>query len=143
MKRIFSLLAFTLLVSPVFAQSGAEQYPAVAQAVNYYLEGGTNNDFETLKKAFHETATMKFIANGEEYREVNAIEFFKKGMKPGPKQNRKTRIVSVDIAGDAAFAKLEIEYPTFTFVDYMHLLKVDDEWKIVSKIFYRQEKATM
>ena len=143
MKRVVSLFALILFVAPVFAQSGAQEYPAVAQAVNYYLEGGTNNDFETLKKAFHETATMKFIANGEEYREVNALEFFKNGMKPGPKQNRETRIVSVDIAGDAAFAKLEIEYPTFTFVDYMHLLKVDGEWKIVSKIFYRQPKAEM
>ena len=143
MKRAVSLFALILFVAPAFAQSGAQEYPAVAQAVNYYLEGGTNNDFDTLKKAFHETATMKFIANGEEYREVNALEFFKKGMKPGPKQNRETRIVSVDIAGDAAFAKLEIEYPTFTFVDYMHLLKVDGEWKIVSKIFYRQPKAEM
>ena len=143
MKHTIAFFALALFVSPVFAQSGAEEYPAVAKAVNYYLEGGTNNDFETLKKAFHETATMKFIANGEEYREVNAIEFFKNGIKPGPKQNRKTRIVSVDIAGDAAFAKLEIEYPTFTFVDYMHLLKVGDEWKIVSKIFYRQEKAAL
>ena len=143
MKRVISLFALILFVAPAFAQSGAQEYPAVAQAVNYYLEGGTNNDFDTLKKAFHETATMKFIANGEEYREVNALEFFKNGMKPGPKQNRETRIVSVDIAGDAAFAKLEIEYPTFTFVDYMHLLKVDGEWKIVSKIFYRQPKAEM
>ena len=143
MKRTFSLIAFFVFSAPLFAQSHAEEYPAVAKAVNYYLEGGTNNDFEMLKKAFHETATMKFIANGEEYREVNAIEFFKNGMKPGPKQNRETRIVSIDIAGDAAFAKLEIEYATFTFVDYMHLLKVDDEWKIVSKIFYRQTKAAM
>ena len=143
MKRVVSLFALVLFITPAFAQSGAEEYPAVAQAVNYYLEGGTNNDFETLKKAFHETATMKFIANGEEYREVNALEFFESGMKPGPKQNRETRIVSVDIAGDAAFAKLEIEYPTFTFVDYMHLLKIDGEWKIVSKIFYRQPKAAM
>lgn len=143
MKKVVCLFALIVFVSPAFAQSGASEYPAVAQAVNYYLEGGTNNDFEMLKKAFHETATMKFIANGEEYREVNAIEFFKNGMKPGPKQNRKTRIVSVDIAGDAAFAKLEIEYATFTFVDYMHLLKIEEEWKIVSKIFYRQPKAEM
>ena len=122
------------------AQSVADAYPAIAEAVNYYLEGGTNNDFETLKKAFHETATMKYMNNGD-YTEVNALAFFEQGMKPGPAQNRKTRIVSIDVAGNAAFAKLEIEYPTFTFVDYMHLLEIDGEWKIVSKIFYRQPKS--
>jgi len=104
---------------------------------SYYLDGGTNNDFETLKKAFHETATMKFIG-GDGYTEVNALDFFKKGIKPGPKSNRKTRVVHIDVAGLAATAKLEIDYPTFTFVDYMTLLKVDGTWKIVSKVFYRR-----
>ena len=143
--RILStfLLSLVLLhTAPTLtrAQSVADAYPAIAEAVNYYLEGGTNNDFETLKKAFHETATMKYMNNGD-YTEVNALAFFEQGMKPGPAQNRKTRIVSIDVAGNAAFAKLEIEYPTFTFVDYMHLLEIDGEWKIVSKIFYRQPKS--
>lgn len=137
---ITSLLIFTLTLSnTATAQSSAEEYPAVAQTVNYYLEGGTNNDFEMLKKAFHETATMKYI-NGGEYVEVNALAFFEKGMKPGPPQKRTTRIVSIDVSENAAFAKLEIEYPTFTFVDYMHLLKVDGKWLIVSKIFNRRAK---
>lgn len=146
MKQLFTACSLLLLLTFALpasssAQSVAEAYPAIAQTVNYYLEGGTNNDFDTLKKAFHETATMKYMAGGE-YREVNALEFFGKGMKAGgPKQNRETRIVSIDVAGSAAFAKLEIEYPTFTFVDYMHLLHVDGEWKIVSKIFHRQPKS--
>lgn len=111
-------------------------YQLVEQTVNYYLDGGTNNDFETLKKAFHETATMKFIGK-DGYKEVNALEFFS-AIKPGPKQNRKTRIADINIAGNAANARLEIEYPTFTFIDFMNLLKVDGEWKVVSKIFYKK-----
>ena len=110
----------------------------VEKTLNYYLEGGTNNDFDMLQKAFHPTATMKYI--GDEYKEVNAVEFFKKGMKPGPKQNRKTRIVAVNVTGNAANATLEIEYPTFYFIDYMNLLRVDGEWKIVGKIFHRKSK---
>ncbi len=138
---VISLLIISFALSnTATAQSSAEDYPAIAQTVNYYLEGGTNNDFEMLKKAFHETATMKYI-NGDEYVEVNAIAFFEKGMKPGPPQNSTTRIVSIDASENAAFAKLEIEYPTFTFVDYMHLLKVDGKWLIVSKIFNRRAKS--
>ena len=146
MKRLIRFTAIlplflVLTTSTAFSQSVAEEYPAIAKAVNYYLEGGTNNDFDTLKKAFHKTATMKYMADGE-YKEVNALEFFGKGMKAGgPPQDRKTRIVSIDVAGSAAYAKLEIEYATFTFVDYMHLLKTDGEWKIVSKICHRQPKS--
>ena len=128
-----------ILLTMAFGVVSAQQsdYQLVEQTVNYYLDGGTNNDFETLKKAFHETATMKFIS-GEGYKEVNALEFFGKGMKPGPKQNRKTRVADITIAGNAANARLEIEYPTFTFIDFMNLLKIDGEWKIVGKIFYRK-----
>ncbi len=138
MKQLFALLV--LFASTTFISAQESDYALVEKTVNYYLEGGTNNDFETLKKAFHETATMRYIAN--EYKEVNALEFFKKAIKPGPKQNRKTKIDYINITGHAANAKLEIEYPTFTFIDYMNLLKIDGEWKVVNKIFYRKKQDT-
>ncbi|WP_394749455.1 nuclear transport factor 2 family protein [Spongiimicrobium salis] len=132
------LLTTAIILLTVFSTQAQEDRKAVEKTLNYYLEGGTNNDFDTLKKAFHNTATMKFI--GGEYKEVNAIDFFKKVMKPGPKQNRKTKIASIDISGNAAHAKLEIEYATSKVIDYMNLLKVDGQWKIVGKIFYRMSK---
>jgi hypothetical protein len=45
------------------------------------------------------------------------------------------RITSINRQGDAANVGLEIEYETFTFVDYMHLLKINNEWLIVSKTY--------
>ena len=83
---------------------------------------------------------MKYIT-ADGYQETNALEFFSENMTPGPRQDRITRIKSIDISGNSASAHIEIEYPTFSFMDYMHLLKFDDDWKIVSKIFYRQEKG--
>lgn len=136
MKKLLLLPLFLLVLSTT-AQAQDSDYALVEQTVSYYLDGGTNRDFETLKKAFHETATMKYIT-GDGYTEVNALEFFRKGTKPGPKVNRQTRVVSIDVSGHAATAKLEIDYPTFTFVDYMTLLKIEGEWKIVSKVFYRR-----
>ncbi|MBQ4822611.1 nuclear transport factor 2 family protein [Aquimarina sp. MMG016] len=138
MKHFLILSLLLITASSINGQNS--EYEAVKKTVNYYLEGGTNNDFETLKKAFHKTATMRYIREG--YQDVNALEFFKKVMKPGPKQNRKTKVVNVDISGHAATARLEIEYPTFTFIDYMSLLKIDGEWKIVSKIFYKKAHET-
>lgn len=134
--RLFSLTLLFVCGLITIASAQKSDYALVEQTVNYYLDGGTNNDFETLKKAFHETATMRYI--GEAYTEVNALEFFGSRMKPGPAQNRKTRIAYINVTGHAASARLEIEYPTFTFIDYMNLLKIEGEWKIVSKIFYRK-----
>ena len=131
------LLCISLSIS-AFAQDS--DYKLVEQTVSYYLDGGTNKDFETLKKAFHKDATMKFIRN-DEYTEVNALEFFKKGTKPGPKSDRKTSVSYINVTGNVASAKLEIEYANFSFIDYMNLIKIDGEWKIVSKIFYKKPKA--
>ena len=139
MKRtLFFLLALTLSLTSLTAQES--DYQLVAKTVNYYLEGGSNNDFQTLKKAFHETATMKYITK-DGYREVNALEFFSGMDASKPRQNRETRIADITISGHAANARLEIEYPSFTFVDFMNLLKIDGEWKIVNKIFYRMPKT--
>ncbi|MEL6390970.1 MAG: nuclear transport factor 2 family protein [Bacteroidota bacterium] len=137
MKHLLILSACLIFSHSIQAQD--TDLDQVTETLEYYLEGGTNNDFATHKKAFHETATMRYIRDG--YQEVNAIDFFKKAIKPGPKQNRTTRIVFVDIAGPAAQARLEIEYETFMFIDYMNLLKIDGEWKVVSKIFHRQPKS--
>ena len=138
MKNIILILITTTIVSLSStiskAQSGAIEYTSIMKTLNYYLVGGTNNDFSMLEKAFHPNATMKFIS-AEGYKEVNAVQFFKKGIKPGPPQNRETKIVSIDITGRAAQAKLTIKYETFTFYDYMNLLKIDGEWKIANKIF--------
>lgn len=133
------VLLFAFFSFAIFSTSLAQEsdYQLVAQTVNYYLDGGTNNDYETLKKAFHETATMKYITK-EGYKEVNALEFFSGMDASKPKQDRKTRIADITISGHAANARLEIDYPTFTFIDYMNLLKIDGEWKIVNKIFYRK-----
>jgi hypothetical protein len=135
-KVLLSTLLFFALLATTNAQDTSSDYALVEQTVGYYLDGGTNRDFETLKKAFHESAKIRYMT-ADGYNEANCLEFFG-GMKPGPKQDRQTRIVSIDVSGNAASAKLEIEYPTFTFVDYMTLMKIEEEWKIVAKVSYRR-----
>ncbi len=142
MRRTFHVLALVILATPftpVLGQSQAEDHAQIARTLNYYLVGGTNNDFATLEKAFHTEATMKFMRDGE-YKSVNALDFFRKGIKPGPPQDRLTSIVSIDISGNAAQARLLIDYATFRFHDYMQLLKIRGEWKIISKTFYKEDK---
>lgn len=137
MKSLF-ILFFLTFTCTLFAQ--ADEYKAVAKTVNYYLEGGTNSDYETLMKAFHEDAVVGFINKENTLEFKKATDFFG-GMKPGPKSDRKTRVVQINISGNAASAHLLIEAPTYVFNDYMNLLKFGDEWKIVNKIFHGSKPA--
>ncbi|WP_158596869.1 nuclear transport factor 2 family protein [Aquimarina sp. BL5] len=137
-KLLVTLIIMTMAVATEL-QAQQTDLQLVEKTVNYYLTGLVNNDAKTLTKAYHPTATMKWV--GDSYKEVNAIEGLTAGMDGTPhKEKIKTRVVSVDIAGNAASAQLEIQFPTFTYIDFMHLLKVDGDWKIVSKIFYTRQE---
>ncbi len=45
------------------------------------------------------------------------------------------------VQGTAAQAKVELVYDTFKFIDFFNLLKINGEWKVVSKIFYKEGKG--
>ena len=139
MLRTTLILLTIGLLHTAHAQSNQNDFSSIRTALNYYLDGGTNNDFSILSKAFHETATMKYMA-GDTYREVNALDFFKKGMKQGPAQDRKTSISSIEVIGNVAQARILIEYDTFFFHDFMQLMLVEGEWKITAKTFYKENK---
>ncbi|HEY1417068.1 MAG TPA: nuclear transport factor 2 family protein [Myxococcaceae bacterium] len=51
------------------------------------------------------------------------------------------RIVSVEVAGDVAVAKLHSEFPTHQFDDLVTLLRMGGRWRTVLKVFHRREPA--
>ncbi|HYC59027.1 MAG TPA: nuclear transport factor 2 family protein, partial [Thermoanaerobaculia bacterium] len=62
------------------------------------------------------------------------------GKPAADEAQRKRTIDWIDVTGDAAVAKITLTYPAVTFTDYMSLLKVDGEWKIVNKLFHADRK---
>lgn len=61
-----------------------------------------------------------------------------RGRPPADEAQRRRRVEMVDVAGDAAVAKVVLEYPGVTFTDYFQLLKIGGEWKLANKSFHRQ-----
>ena len=74
---------------------------------------------------------------------TRTLEEFLSGFNGTPaadEAERKRRIVSVEFTGDTGFGKIELDYPNALITDYMSLLKINGEWKIVNKIFHVQPK---
>lgn len=105
------------------------------------LENYMSGDGNRMEKAFHPSASMKYIdvQNGE-FKDVPIAEFIARIKSNTTKTERKIEIISMNIEGTAAQAKIRIENAQVIMYDYMNLLKVNGEWKIVSKIFSRQNK---
>jgi len=115
-------------------QAQTTDLQVIEETINHYFDGLVNHKPESLAKAFQPTASMKWIEKGK-YMEVNALDALTDYVKSNDPVKTKTNIVAINIVGDAANAQLELEYETFYFVDFMHLLKVDGGWKIVSKTY--------
>jgi len=139
MKKIFLILSCFCLFQLAVAQTPEQEIEAVKTVCNYYLDGGTNGDSAMFSKAFHPAGLMQYRRN-DTIQSVLLKDFMARMQNTGKKQNRTSKIEHVEVYGNAASAKLTIEYPTFYFHDIMSLLKTKDGWKIVGKIFYRQNK---
>ena len=88
---------------------------AIRRTVQYYFDGGRNRDSVALRKAFHPEARMLFAKDGK-LVVVPIAEYIARvaenTLKPGEVDSTRRRVTSVDVAGDAAIARLELEPPT-------------------------------
>jgi hypothetical protein len=130
---------FGLFAFHIEAQK-AEQ-DAVRIPLDNYIKGHETGNAEFMRRAFHTEGKLVFIRDGK--FATRTFDEYIGGMSGKPaadESKRKRRIESVDIAGNAASAKIILDYPTTRFTDYMSLLKIGGEWKIVNKTFYAEPK---
>jgi protease I len=139
-KLILSFVIFTVLSFNTKAQTDLKTMQEIQTVLTYYLDGGTNGDSLMFSKAFVPDGQMRYMRNDTIFN-VSLKDFMARARNNGVKQERKTKIESIQVFGNAASAKLTIEYPTFYFHDIMSLLKTREGWKIVGKIFYREDKS--
>lgn len=131
------VLATCFMFSATAVAQASNEEAGVRACLEEYMSGDGNR----LEKAFHPSASMKFVDHKTgEYKDVPIAEFIARIKANSPQPERKAQIVSLNIEGTAAQAKLTMEFEKIFFYDYMNLLKINGEWKIVSKIFYRKDK---
>jgi hypothetical protein len=140
MKRAAILFAI-LLGAVVSGYSQASEKDAVRVPLENYIKGHETGDGEYMKKAFHTEGHLMFIRDGK-YTTRSFADYISgfSGKPAADEAKRKRAIESIDVAGNAAVARIVLDYPTTKFVDYMTLLKINGEWKIVNKSFYAEPK---
>lgn len=63
-----------------------------------------------------------------------------RGTPAADEAQRRRWIASAEVYGNAAVARIVLDYPTVTYIDLFTLLKINGEWKIVTKTFSSQPK---
>lgn len=136
------LTFFCLLMQFSVALAQKSDLELVKETVQNYLDGGTYGDTAKMAKVFHPSAFMKFVdVKTGEFRDVPIAKYLEGGKaNAGKKIDRNTKILNIDITGTAAQAKIELDMPNTKLTDYFNLLKINGEWRVVSKIFAREDK---
>ncbi len=144
MKKVFISVAFLILVLAGDSFSQTSDKDAVMIPLENYLKGHATGDGEYFKKAFHTEGNLIWIRDGK-YTTRSFAEYIAgaSGKPPADEAQRKRRIGTVDIVGNAAIATIILDYPTVRFTDYMSLLKINGEWKIVNKTFFAEPKPSV
>ncbi|HEX8190707.1 MAG TPA: nuclear transport factor 2 family protein [Pyrinomonadaceae bacterium] len=139
---LLTVIALTASAASAPAQTTDAEAAAARVPLENYLRGHATGDPEFMRKAFHTEGSLIFIREGK--YTTRSFADYVAGMtgKPAPDEDKRKRwIESVDVAGNAAVGKIVLDYPSGRFVDYMTLLKIGGEWKIVNKSFYFEPKA--
>jgi hypothetical protein len=142
--RLVSLVVAAVLAGVATGCSTTDANPldrerrAVEATLQLYLEGHATGRGAYFVKAFHPEAKLYWVKSGT-LAQKTAAEFAASwsGKAADDEAKRTRRIASIDITGDAAMAKVELDYPSGRIVDYFALLKLDGKWRIVNKIFHR------
>jgi hypothetical protein len=144
MRTFFALVFVTIaLTTTTFANPSEED--KIKNLINIsYVEGIHNlGSLEEVAKGFHPDFEMLINKDGNltKLSIASWIENMKKNRANNPHQvieRTEINYLSIDITGNAAVAKFElIKGGKVIFTDYMFLYRFGENWKIVSKIFYR------
>lgn len=133
--KIKQLMLVVLFLSITFSVNAQSDFEKINNTLLDYIEGTANGQPDRLKRAFHPDFNLYFVAN--DTIRVWKGEKYIANVKEGRKSNRIGKVISVDYEGNAASAKIEILMPSRKriYTDYLLLLKVKDNWKIIQKSF--------
>ena len=114
---------------------------AVRAALQHYVQGHETGDGSHMRIAFHPDAKVMSVRDGK-LASMTSEEYAGRftGKPAADEAQRRRTIERVEVSGTAATGKIVLDYPATRFVDYMTLLKVDGQWKIVSKAFHAERK---
>ena len=153
---VYATAALVAAAAPLAAQSAAApahapvsspartvsaEEAAVRAALQHYLDGHATGRGEEFAAVMHPEMKMMFIREGAFTQRTSAEYIGGASGRPAADEAQRRRwIESVDVTGNAAQAKIVLDYPTARLTDYMTLLRIDGEWKIVNKIFHAEPR---
>jgi len=140
-----ALIVLTVVVALFFclfalgsADAGKEK-AAIEQATRDYIEGWYEGSAERMDNALHPDLTKKgvqiFLKTGGTMismaTKTNMVEYTRAGLGKNLEKKQKIEVIILDIFKNTASVKTVSP----DFIDYIHLVKWNGEWKIINVLW--------
>lgn len=111
----------------------------VTELMQRYFDGFYNGDVDLLKTVFHPSCHLLSARDGGLTDDDMEAVYKRVANRTAPAANgevNRDRILSIDLANpELALAKVQIAIGQKLFTDYLNCIRIDGEWKIISKVF--------
>lgn len=115
-------------------------YEAVIAVAQKYVDGLRVGSAESVAQAFHKDAVMYGFTNGELLGGPisNLFDFVKQN---GKAPEITTRLDVLAITPTTAVVRVDMEKDAIgaDYNDYLTLIKIDGEWKVIAKVYHQFE----
>ena len=147
MFRITSaLVVLTAVALTAGSQTQDADREAIKQAVLDYGQGWYDGNAERMDRALHPDLAKRALMLDRSTGKGKLDQIDKKGLVEAtrkgsgthtPEDIRRTDVTILDVFGNAATVKLQMH----DWVDYMHMVKTQGEWKIVNVLWEMTPEA--
>ena len=112
----------------------------IENTIQTYFECMYESSGGKAHTAFHSDAKITgYLEDGLHQMTVSDFASFVESQQPSPKEKGepvRLDILSIEIAGNTAVARVRDDYQGMTFMDTLSLVKEGNKWSIYTKLFH-------
>lgn len=120
----------------------AQNYADVAKVLGQYFDGLYNCDGPLLGKVFHPNAQLTTVSEGNlaTLDIPSWLDAIAKRESPASRREaRLDRIVSIEFGSqNTAIARVQCAIGSKLFTDFLSLVRIADDWRIIAKVYQFQ-----
>ena len=118
----------------------------IENTIQTYFDSAYESSAEKVLEAFHPNAKITGYVE-DNLREIPVADYAKLvgSLLPSPKEKGEAlpaEILSIEIAGNTAVARVRDDFQGKTYVDTLSLIKENDKWSIYNKLFHIEGPAS-
>jgi hypothetical protein len=118
----------------------------IKETIQTYFDCMYESSAAKTHAAFHPSAKITGYMGEGPLAEMSVDDFasFVADKQPSAKEKgepTRLEVLSLDVAGDTAVARVRDDYLGLTFLDTLSFIKVDDQWRIYNKLFHVEGPA--